>query len=128
MIYTILFKLTAINEKVAIGLVVDYGVDPWIKIGRVSDIIAVKMKVVAEKKPYLPLLPLQVSHLDLLNIYVQIKINRVMAAQFQTYGSVYQNNICNKAVIVIPQLLVPFRAHPGAVPINPYSEPERVSF
>jgi hypothetical protein len=127
-IYTIPSGLATIDEKVTIGLVVDDGTGPWIKIGRVSDIIAIKMKIVTEKEPYLTLLLLQICHLDLFDIYVQVYINDVMAAQFQIQGFVFQKNISNEAVIMISQVLFPFRTHPGAVPIHPHSEPERVPF
>jgi hypothetical protein len=124
-IYTRLSGLAAINEKIPIGLVVYDGACPGIKISRVSNGMAVEIKVVTEKKPYLALIPLQIYHLDLFNIYVQVHINQVMAAQFQTLGLVFQKNICNEGVIMIPQVLFPFRTHPGTASIHPHAKTKR---
>jgi hypothetical protein len=126
-VYAALSGLGAINEKVTIDFVVYDGVCPWVKISRVSDGIAIEMEVVTEKKPYLTLIPLQIYHLDLSNIYVQVHVNHVMAVHFHTQGLVFQKNIRNEAVIMIPQILFPFRTHPGATSIHPHPETKRGS-
>jgi hypothetical protein len=121
-IYTGFSGLAAIYEKIPIGLIVYDRACPGIIISRVSNGITIKIKVVTEKKPYLPLIPLQIYHLDLFDIYVQVHINQVMAAQFQTQGLVFQKNVGYKGVILIPQVLFPFRTHPGTASIHPHAK------
>jgi hypothetical protein len=125
-IHAALFGSRTTNEKIPIGFVVYDGTGSWIKISRVSDIIAIKMKVVTEKEPHLTLLLLEIFHLDLFYIYVQVYVDHVRAAQFQTQNLVFQKDISHEAVIMISEVLFPFWAHPGASTIYPHSKPKWV--
>jgi hypothetical protein len=74
---------TTIDQKIPFGLVVNDSAAAGIEEDSVSDVIAIEVKILTEEEPHLPLLVLEVGHLDLFDIDIQVEVNRVTAAKLQ---------------------------------------------
>ena len=102
------------------------GTASWIEIRGVPDVMAVYMEIVREEERYMPFPLLLVDHPDLLQVDVQIEIDRVAASELQPPGLMPERHVRDQTVVTITEVSRPAGAHPGEVAIRPDAEPGRV--
>jgi hypothetical protein len=116
-----------IDEEIAVGLIVNDGAGSRVKITGVADGVSVKVEVVIEEKPHIPVLVPQVQDLDLLQVHVLLEIYRVTAVELQAEALVLEGYVGDQAVFPVPKPLLPFGPHPGESAVHPDSKRRRVA-
>lgn len=116
-----------IDEEVAVPLVVDDAPRARVVIGRIPDIIAVDVQVLVQEKADGAVRLPEVDDDDLAQVDVQVHVHEVATVKLQAQGRVLQRDPGNEVVVVIAQVFLPFRTHPGEFPVRPDSETGGVS-